>query len=332
MPDDPGGETEDRAERLALAAAAEALAGADFGGALAGVAVGTTLAGREDGARPRVRFATPRGVGSGGARGSPRAPPCRARAGRDGLDRVRVRHGRDRPRGRMDPRRARDARPRGRRRRALGVRVFRLRRPARAEPDGRPAVRRLARRPDARRRGGVSPPRGGGGGPSARRARSRARRGLRLVGRRVPHDAARSGRRRPRPGSGVRSPGCRARRRRRGLRERPRDRDRLQRRDGGGRPGACPRAESRIGAGARPEGRRRPYARGRGRARGRPVRPRPRRGGRPADGRAPRRAGGLACLHRLGHALPSASAEVRLALSTSAAFSGTGAALVLERV
>ncbi len=48
VPADPAGETDDRTERLALAAAAEALAtfaGVAFGGADAGVAVGTTLAG-----------------------------------------------------------------------------------------------------------------------------------------------------------------------------------------------------------------------------------------------------------------------------------------------
>lgn len=47
VPADPAGETADRAERLALSAAAEALAGAAFGGPGAGVAVGTTLAGNE---------------------------------------------------------------------------------------------------------------------------------------------------------------------------------------------------------------------------------------------------------------------------------------------
>jgi 3-oxoacyl-[acyl-carrier-protein] synthase II len=47
VPDDPAGETEDRGERLALAAAAEALGGAAFGGADSGIAVGTTLAGNE---------------------------------------------------------------------------------------------------------------------------------------------------------------------------------------------------------------------------------------------------------------------------------------------
>ena len=50
VPADPAGETGDRAERLALAAATEALAAASFagpGGAEAGVAVGTTLAGRD---------------------------------------------------------------------------------------------------------------------------------------------------------------------------------------------------------------------------------------------------------------------------------------------
>ena len=48
VPADPAGETADRTERLALAAAAEALGElASLGGADAGVAMGTTLAGRE---------------------------------------------------------------------------------------------------------------------------------------------------------------------------------------------------------------------------------------------------------------------------------------------
>jgi 3-oxoacyl-[acyl-carrier-protein] synthase II len=47
LPADTAGETEDRGERLALAAAAEALRGSAFGGAGSGVAVGTTLAGNE---------------------------------------------------------------------------------------------------------------------------------------------------------------------------------------------------------------------------------------------------------------------------------------------
>ncbi len=67
VPDDPGGETEDRAERLALAAAAEALAGADFGGALAGVAVGTTLAGREDWGRGLASGSPPLAASAPGA-------------------------------------------------------------------------------------------------------------------------------------------------------------------------------------------------------------------------------------------------------------------------
>ena len=45
VPEDPAGEIKDRAARLALAAAAEAAAGARFGGPGSGVAVGTTLAG-----------------------------------------------------------------------------------------------------------------------------------------------------------------------------------------------------------------------------------------------------------------------------------------------
>jgi len=48
VPADPAGETADRTERLALAAAAEAMGElASFGGPDSGVAVGTTLAGRE---------------------------------------------------------------------------------------------------------------------------------------------------------------------------------------------------------------------------------------------------------------------------------------------
>jgi 3-oxoacyl-[acyl-carrier-protein] synthase II len=45
VPADPRGETDDRGARLALAAGVEALAGTAFGGSDAGVAVGTTLAG-----------------------------------------------------------------------------------------------------------------------------------------------------------------------------------------------------------------------------------------------------------------------------------------------
>lgn len=47
VPADSAGETDDRTARLALAAAAEALEGSAFGGADSGVVVGTTLAGRE---------------------------------------------------------------------------------------------------------------------------------------------------------------------------------------------------------------------------------------------------------------------------------------------
>jgi 3-oxoacyl-[acyl-carrier-protein] synthase II len=65
VPVDPAGETEDRGARFALAAAAEALAGAAFGGTDAGVAVGTTLAGNA---------AWSRGLASGGAPWEDSAP------------------------------------------------------------------------------------------------------------------------------------------------------------------------------------------------------------------------------------------------------------------
>ncbi len=207
VPVDPDGETQDRTALLALAAAAEALAGAAFGGAGSGVAVGTTLAGREEWGRGLgVGSAAPRALVPGRARGSPRAPTRRGRPRRHGLDGLRLGHGGHRPRGGLDPRRPRDARPRGRRRRALGVRVLGLRRAARPEPDGRATLRRGARRPHARRRGGFPPSRGRGGRPPARRRRPRAHHGLRLVRGRLPHDAPRPARRRPHPRR--RSPPC----------------------------------------------------------------------------------------------------------------------------
>ena len=67
VPDDPGGETEDRAARLALAAAGETLAGAGFGGVDSGVAVGTTLAGREAWGRGLASGAPPFADSSPGA-------------------------------------------------------------------------------------------------------------------------------------------------------------------------------------------------------------------------------------------------------------------------
>jgi 3-oxoacyl-[acyl-carrier-protein] synthase II len=70
VPADPAGETDDRGARLALAAAAEALrafAGAPFGGSDAGVALGTTLAGVEAWGRGLAAGAPPFARSSPGA-------------------------------------------------------------------------------------------------------------------------------------------------------------------------------------------------------------------------------------------------------------------------
>jgi 3-oxoacyl-(acyl-carrier-protein) synthase len=67
VPADPLGETDDRGACLALAAAAEALAGAGFGGPDAGVAVGTTLAGNAAWGRGLAAGAAPCAASAPGA-------------------------------------------------------------------------------------------------------------------------------------------------------------------------------------------------------------------------------------------------------------------------
>ena len=112
--------------------------------------------------------------------------------------------------------------------------------------DGRAAVRRRARRSHAGRRGGLSSSSRRRGTPGGAERDPRARVGLRLGA-----DAYHMTRPDLEAGGLVRAIEAALRKAgrtavRRGLRERPRDRDDVQRRDGGGRSGACPRPSSRI--------------------------------------------------------------------------------------
>ena len=294
----------------------------------AGVAVGTTLAGREAWGRgldvrsaaPRAasRARSPRSSRGGTARAarSRRSPSCASGAAAIGLAAGWIREGRATRvlAGGAD---------------AISPFVF----------SGFDALRALSlsvARPFDVARDGLTLGEGAGfllleDEDAARRRGAAFSRGSRATARarRVSHDAPGSRGapvspepRRPRSGS-------RAGRRRRGLRERPRHGETFQRRDGGSRSGACPRAESTVGAGERNQGRDRAHARRRRRARGHPlVLVLAREDVPPTAGH--RAARELAPVRRLRRAAP-ARRPIVVALSTSAAFGGTNAALVLER-